>query len=500
MRLPFTRKPPAPAAAAERIEPPAPRIDPPMMRRSYKAATAHRLAGGFKAFGGTTTREETRREVKGLVSHARHAAHNFDHARAYEMLIRRHVIGPHGIRLQMDCRDTPARKDQLANDQIEAAWTKWGRKGSPTICGRWSWWSVECQVVTGIAREGGSFLRLHRGAKGGPFGLRVEALPFDLLDLDLTQALGGGAYIESGIEFDADDRPQAYYLWSAAADVSHRKARRRIRVPAADIIHVMVPEEVGQALGVPRSATALRLMNMGESYGKAALEAAHFGAAAMMFFTRDDKSGEIADYDNNDGPPIDTIEAGSILDLPPGVTPVPHAPKYPEAAIEPFMRHMHQSEASGLGLSYETLTSDLSRANFSSLRAGKGEERDEWRMLQRAVFEGLHDVVFREWLKMALLTQAVRLPLSKFDKWDAATWRPRGWQSVNPKEDATAAEKEIALGLRSPREIVAERGRDYSDVLRETAEDRQAAKDLGLDFTPPAASPPPAPDLEELPE
>lgn len=478
------------------------KIEPPLVgRRSFRAAYHHRLAGGFNILGATTPREEVRREIRGLVGHARHAAQNFDHARAYEMLVRRHVIGHAGIRLQMDCREPDGRKDALANRRIESAWTKWGRKGSPTICGRLSWWGVECQVATAIAREGGAFVRLHRGPKGGPFGLRVEPIPFDLLDLDLTQPLAAGAYIESGIEFNADGRPLAFHFWTSAQDVAHMGVRRRFRVPASQLVHVMVPEEIGQALGVPRSATALRLMNMADAFQKSAMEAAHFGAAAMLFFKRPGDSSVLAETvgeaAEDGGPPVDRIEAGTILDLPPGVEPQPHTPHYPEAAVEPFMRNMNASTASGLGVSRETLTGDLTGANFSTLRAGKAEERDEWRMLQRAVYESLHDVVFREWLRAGMISGAIRLPFAKFDKFDAATWRPRGWPSVNPKDDATAAEKDLQNGLRSRREIIAERGREVEEVDAEIAEDQARAKELGIALGAPRASPPTDPPPEE---
>ncbi|WP_227271236.1 phage portal protein [Roseobacter weihaiensis] len=495
MKLPFFGR--QPAAVPETST----RVEPVVAQRSYRAAYSHRLAKGFTTMGAKTPREETAREIRGLVGHSRHAAHNFDHARAYEMLVRRHVIGQNGIRLQMRITDPDGRPDKLANEKIEAGWKKWGRKGSPSICGRLSFWGIECQIATAIAREGGAFVRLHRGRKGGPFGLRLEPILFDLLDLDLTQPMAGGGYIESGIEFDEDGRPLAFHIWETSPGSSHMGTRHRRRIPAADMVQILIPEEIGQSLGIPRSATALRLMNMADAFQKAGMEAAHFGAAAMLFFKRNADSSVLSGTDDtadDGGPPIDRIEAGTILNLPPGVEPVRPDSHYPDAAVEPFMRNMNASTAAGLGVSRETLTGDLTGANFSSLRAGKGEERDEWRMLQRAFFESFHDVVFQAWLETALLTQAIGLPIEKIDKFDAAEWRPRGWPSVNPKDDATAAEKDLALGLRSRREIAAERGRDIEEVDKEIAEDKERAERLKLNLgSSPPKPPGPAPNQED---
>jgi lambda family phage portal protein len=480
-------------APPARVDPPVTRTDVPKVRRSYMAARPDRLTRGFGHLFASSPRAELREEIRGLVQHARHAAHNFDLARSYEMLFRRHVVGPAGIRLQMDVRDAPDRPDQVANAIIERAWSRWCRAENCTISGALSWWGVECQVATAIAREGGAFVRLHRR---GRFALQVEPLPFDLLAIDQTAPLRGGGYVEGGIEFDDDGRPVAFRFWRRHPAETHFVDRREVRrVPAAEVVHVWVPEEIGQALGVPRSATALRLMNMINRYQESAMVAANYGAAAMIFFSqRQESDGQLTGVDDvHADVPIDEIEAGTMAMLPPGVEPHPHTPHYPDAAIEPFVRHMSTTTAAGLGVSAETLTGDLSRANFSSLRAGKAEERDEWRMLQRAIYEGLHDRVFREWLPAAMVAGEVPLPMAKLDKFLAPVWRPRGWPSVNPKDDATANEVEVRLGLRSRTEIVAERGRDFADVCAERQLEEADMRAKGLDPSlgdTPAATPP----------
>lgn len=484
MKWPFSR-------ASKTPEPATPhRREPALHKRSFRAAYPDRLASGFSFFG-PTTRDETRREIRGLVNHSRHAAQNFDTQRSYEMLFRRHVIGPNGIRLQMNVRDPGGQKDRVANTNIQDGWAKWGKMGSPSICGRLSWWGIECQMATAIAREGGAFMRIYEGRGRGPYGIQVEPIPFDLLDLDLTHPLPGGAYVESGIEFDADGRVLAYHIWSVPQSDGHRNVpRRRIRVPQRQMIYVLVPEEIGQALGIPRSATALRLMNMSEKYQESAMAAANYGAAQMVFFEQENSSGQLGGTPADANVPIDEIEAGTLAMLPPGVKANYSNPHYPDAAVEPFMRYMGTSQAAGLGVAYETLTADLSRANFSSLRAGKGEERDEWRMLQRAVFEGLHDQVFARWLPVAILSGRLRLPIAKLDKFMAPIWRPRGWQSVNPKDDATANANDLASGAKSLTEIIADRGRSLEDVLDERAADRAAFEERSL----------PVPDWMALPD
>lgn len=486
------------ALAALRAKAEKPRVEPTVAapsRREFLGARPDRLAGRFSVFAAASPREEVRRDLRGLVAHARFAAQNVDYIRGFEKLVRRHVVGPQGIRLQMQAKDPNGRLDEGANAEIESAWLRWGKRGTCTVCGRLSWWNVENIAATMLAREGNLLLRVVEGVEAGPFRFRVEVLSLDLLDLDMVETLGGGAWVEGGVEFDAEGRVRAYHLWSAhPGDRVARRSLRRVRVPAESIIHVFRPVEAMQALGVPESHTALRRFNMIGAYEEAALAAAHYGAANMLLLETEDDAGGAATapggFDRD--PPIDEIAAGTTATLPPGTKVANWSPNYPDGEMPPFVKHMIRGGATGLGVSYASLSSDLEGANFSSLRAGLGEERDEWRMWQRDLFTGLHAEVFARWLPNAITAGEVRLPFSKLDKFNAATWRPRGWRSVNPKDDATANESDLANNLRAPSDIAGERGEDFAEVVGRIVADRALLAKAGLSLAP--SQSPRAPD------
>lgn len=470
---PATRTPPimTPPAIVGEVEGPG--------ARAFKAARPGRLTGGFGFLGGAgiSSRDETRRDLRGLLAHSRFAAQNIDYVRSYEMMVRRHVVGRAGIALQMDARDPGGAVDRQANDKIETAWDRWGRRGTATPCGRLSWWNVENVAATMLAREGNFLLRVHCGHGFGPFGFQVAPIAFDLLDLEHSEDLRDGRYIRSGIEFDAYHRPLAYHLFTAHPTETQGIAKRRkVRVPADDIIHAWRPTEPEQEFGVPQSHTALRRFNMLARYEESALAAAHYGAAVAAFFKQDADDSPTAAPAEADIP--DEITPGMTAMLPPGVDLANWSPNYPNGEMPAFNKAMLRGGAAGLGVSYAGLTSDMEGANFSSLRDGRGEERDEWRMFQRDLFETLHAEVFRRWLPFAL--EASGLPLVKRDKFDAATWRPRSWPSVNPKEDATANEMDLRNGLKAPSQIVADRGEDFETTVRRTAADLALLREAGV--------------------
>ncbi|MEO0680387.1 MAG: phage portal protein [Pseudomonadota bacterium] len=463
--------------------------------RKYLAARPDRLVGGFDAFGASSPRAEIRRSIRGLVSHARHGARNIDYLRNFEGMSRRNVVGLKGIQLAPRPKRPDGSLDVDLKKTVAEAWSKWCETGNATVCGRLGWWHVERMAATMMQREGNFLLRMREGPSYGPHGFQVEPLPLDVVDLDLVQTLSGGRYIDGGIEFDARGRPVAVHMWTHHPDDYHGAQRRkRIRVAARDLIHVYDPTEPMQALGVPASHTALRRLNMVGRYEEAALTAAHYGAANVAAVKRE-ASDEGPAYDD-DGEMPETIEAGMVWELPPGADLANWTPNYPDGEMPEFVGHMLRGGAAGLGVAYSTLAGDLRQANFSSLRAGLDGERDGWRDLQRLLFEGMHRPVFRRWVGLATLTGG--LPISPVDIERAeacATWRPRGWPSVNPKDDAAKDDADLRNRLRSPSEIAAARGEDFEEIVERLAADIETLEAAGIPLPeaiakPKAAAPP----------
>lgn len=223
---------------------------------AFKAARPGRLTGGFNFLGGAgiSSRDETRRDLRGLLAHSRFAAQNIDYVRSYEMMVRRHVVGRAGIAMQMDARDPGGAVDRIANDRIESAWATWGKRGNATPCGRLSWWNVENIAATMLAREGNCLLRTLTGPDRGPHGFQVMPINFDLLDLEHSADLRDGRFIRGGIEFDAYHRLLAYHLFTAhPTETQGVGRRRRIRVDAEEIIHAWRPTEPEQEFGILQS-------------------------------------------------------------------------------------------------------------------------------------------------------------------------------------------------------------------------------------------------------
>jgi lambda family phage portal protein len=186
---------------------------------------------------------------------------------------------------------------------------------------------------------------------------------------------------------------------------------------------------------------------------------------------------------------IAEAEAGQFEELPSGVNFQAFDPTHPSGNYAPFIKAALRGVASGLNVSYNTLANDLEGVNYSSIRAGLLEEREEWKTIQGWLIEHVISRIFEEWLPMAMLSGKLELPANKIDKFTAVEWRGRRWPWVDPLKDVQASILSVNNGFKSRRRIIAEGGGDIEDTVAEIAEDKQLANSKGLSFPFPQSSP-----------
>jgi len=241
-----------------------------------------------------------------------------------------------------------------------------------------------------------------------------------------------------------------------------------------------------------------RLKMLG-GYEESELVAARISASKMGFFTSaagDDYQG---DGEGADGRIQMDIAPGSFEQLPAGVDFKPFDPQHPSTAFRDFEKAMLRGIASGLGVSYTSLANDLEAVSYSSIRQGLLEERDYWRTVQHWTIEHFCAPVYARWLRQTLDAGVVNLPPAKYEKFAATMWVPRGWQWVDPRNEAEAQITAINNGLMTRTQALAERGLDIEDVLRERqAEDEMLAEfGISLPGGTASAAPPAAPPAQE---
>jgi lambda family phage portal protein len=459
--------------------------------RSFAGAQTDRLFSDWTGDIGPMD-DYLKRDLVKLRSNSRRLAMNNDYFKQFLRMVRRNVVGPTGVKLQNRSRDDNGNLDEFANQIIEQGWTDWGKRGICTVCGKYSWFDVLCMSVMNVSRDGEVLLREVRGFPN-KFGYALQLIPADCLDHRLFKSMPNGGDVFMGIERNKWKKPLAYHLKVKPSD---RGSARYERVPASEIIHLYVPEDMDQSRGLPWAHTAIRRLGMLGGYEEAALVAARAGAAKMGFYQQREEGasfGPEGTEKDDQGNFIDEAIPGHFDILPAGYEFKQFDPSYPNGEMPFFMKSVLRGAASGLGVTYNGIASDLEGVNFSSMRGGVQDERDEWMILQAWLVESLIDKVFSSFLEQALLTGSIPLPLRKFDKFNAPVWFPRRWKWVDPDKDSKAAERDINLGVISRTRVAAEQGRDVRDVFEELAAEQKLADEMGVRLGDPLQSTGPVP-------
>ena len=456
--------------------------------RSFTAARMDRLTAGWLATT-SSINQELRGDLDKLRSRARDLSKNNDYARKFKRMVSANLVGPAGFRYQARVMDGPNRSDELANNALESAFADWGRRGKCEITGRMSFADL-CRALAGDAAiDGELLLRKIRGAAAGnAYGFALQHLDIDRLDTlyNVAPADGRNAVV-MGIEIDAYRRPVAYHLFTSHPNDGISGGRARERVPASEIIHGFLVEYPEQVRGAPwMSAAILTLHHLGE-FEQSALLAARKGADTLGFFVSPDGTPPpIGDTTGENDEPITVSVPGHYDTLPDGYDFKPYDSRYPDTMLEAFCKNYIRRAASGLSVAYNSLANDLEGVNFSSIRAGVLEERDQWMALQGWMIECLLEPIFDEWLGMALLNGAIvmpngsPLPAAKRDKFAARSWQGRRWPWVDPLKDIEASLAAIRAGLQSPYNIANQMGLDLDEVMADLARANAAAGAAGL--------------------
>lgn len=452
---------------------------PRRSRRGFAAAKSDRLFQGWTV-SNKSADAELFAALRILRARSRDLALNDDYVGRFLAMVKANVVGPRGIGLQNRAREDNGTLDKVANQLIESGWKDWGEPGTCTIDGRLSWVDACALFIETVARDGECFVRMLRGPQYGRFGFALQFLDADLVDETYNEALKNGRTIRLSIEYNELDRPLAYHFLRKHPNAVFTTIdlNRRERIPAAEVIHGYLSRRVEQGRGYPWTAQSLRRLKMLAGYEQAELVAARVGASKMGFFLEPAAEEYVGDDTEDEFNPITEADPGTFDRLPAGTDFKSWTPEHPVAAYEAFTLAILRGAASGLGVSYVGLSNDLRGVSYSSIRQGALDERDHWRMLQTWIVEHLVGPVFRNWLEMALTTQAVRLPIGKLAKFHAPIWRPRGWTWIDPLKEVKANTEAIQNNLKSLAAALAEQGIDIEDVLL----DNQIATELAAGY------------------
>jgi len=466
--------------------------------RTYSAGVVNRLTNGWGSGIGTFSRSmdaETRYTLRVMRARSRDLYQNNDYFKKFIKIVVKNIIGPKGITLQIKAKNSDGTLDSQANKIIKDGFLAWGKRGICDVTGKMSWKDCQRLFIQTVATDGEVLVRKIRGFNN-KFRFAIQFIEADHLDENYNSVLENGHEIRMGVEFDVWDRPVAYHiLVKHPGDYTYQRAGNRYEVvPASEMIHAFMAERPRQSRGVPWGHTAMtRLNNLG-GYEEAAIISKRTSASKMGFLSPpvDAEGNYEGDDTTESGDLISEVDPGAIELLPPGYTFSKFDPSEPGGDYDPFMKRTLKGIASGLDVSYHKIGSDLEGVNYASARAGELDDRDTWRTIQDWTVETLNDDIFACWLdvqlmvgKTLLTANGASLPYAKYDQFNAADHRPRGWDWPDPLKDQLANEKGLANRINTRTRMAAEMGEDLEEIFSELAQEKVLAQKYGIELIEP---------------
>jgi len=449
--------------------------------RGYSGAISSRLTGDW--LNPTTTGdEEIRRDLQKLRNRCRELERNNDYVRRYLNGLESNVIGSAGIILQMKVEDAPLQYDERANREIEQAWQKWCNRKYTTPTGQHSWLDTCKLALRSTARDGDVMLHLLRGYSNEQ-GFAVQLIEADRLDLHHNNyKMEGGGQIRMGVELTSLGKPVSYHVLTSHPGETNDTYRKRIAIPADDVIHLYNPERISQTRGTPWMVSAMTRLQMLAGYEESELVASRVSASKMGFLIKDANAEHYTGEEDTDYNLIMEAEPGSIEELPTGMTFQEWSPSHPTTAYKDFVKSTLRGISAGLNVSYNMLANDLEGVNYSSIRAGLFDEREHYKTVQNWFIDSFVQPVFEAWLETMMLNGSFTFGINRFDKMNKPKWCPRRWPWIDPLKDIQANVLAMNNGLQAKRNIINATGGDIEDIYSTIAADKQLAEDKGLVF------------------
>jgi lambda family phage portal protein len=435
-------------------------------QRKFDAAAVTRRTEGWRATGASPN-NETIAVLSRLRDRSRELVRNNAYAKRAIQVIKNNTIGT-GI------RPTPSIASPENLKKIKDLWWRWAETPECDWNGKETFYGLQKMVIAAVAQDGEVIIRKRRAnSKNGLLPVKLQVCEADQIDDSKENAtLPDGGWIIQGVEFDKNGKLVAYWLYDRHPGDS--LSLYSTRVPSSEVLHVYLQDRPGQVRGVPWSTSIMIKLRDFDDFEDAQLMQQKVAACFAVIITSDDTGGTIVSNNSTDSGLSERVEPGIIQHAKPGeAVNVVNPPT--TTGQDSFSRKVLQAIAAGYGISYESLTGDLSNVNFSSGRMGWLEMHrniQEWQA--RIMITQFCDPVWK-WF-----TDAAKISGKVQDSDIIADWTPPRREMIDPVKEINGLSQLVQNGFDSWQDVVRQLGYDPDLLLEQMKEDIDRFDKSGL--------------------
>lgn len=463
--------------------------------------------------------EEARRSFMPATAHARHMASVSGYISYGCELMTAWICGGDGLRLNLspDFEELGWTADEARvwSQSAEKLFAEWSNDAASCDArGQSKFGQLQSQAVRSYLLTGDIIAHLDYGPKRAA-AWRTSVNLIDPLRLRVPPWTQQGVILRDGIEFDLRGRAQAYWLRPVASN--SQPERLPVYGPGNKVMVChRFDGDPNAVRGVSPLASAIGGILQSMSAADAGVLAAHLAAAILGTITSDLPSEAVsrqlggdgsdflarmmeqrvawheglkkakADVQIGHGARIVHLTSGERLEL--------HGSKNGFSDYALILENGLREAARALGLSYEALTSDKSKASYASLKYAAVETRSIVERRRKLLIEPFCEFALANVLEEAIATGRLRFkaplryrdltPLDAFRELRRFACRAEwvGPQMPDPDElkSARAAQLRVQAGLSSLSDEISSMGRDPDATLDKIAADREALKRRGI--------------------
>lgn len=360
----------------------------------------------------------------------------------------------------------PSGRSRARSANALELWNAWASTTACDFDGRLNFYGLQRLAMETIAESGEVVILRQPAASvdGLPIPMRLHVLEPDYIDTNRNGLVAGGGPIIDGIEFDTQGRRVAYWLYSShpgAPGVQRLMATRfeSVRVPADRVLHIYRVDRPGQVRGVPWLASAITRLKDLDDFEDAELMQQKVAACFGAFVTDMDGAGTAISKQDDADEELEHLEPGHIAYLPPGKQVTFAQP--PAVQDSSFSERGLRRIAVSIGVTYEDLTGDYSKVNFSSARLARmahWANVNEWRW--HMLIPQLCDGVWSWAMQLAV-------GMEDWPAAPAAQWAAPPMPILEPDKEGLAYQRLVRIGAMTWPQMVRELGEDPATQLDE---------------------------------
>lgn len=325
--------------------------------------------------------------------------------------------------------------------------------------------------------------RVRKPTPSNPIPLALQVLEPDFIDTNRDEVKTDSnnrvvTKVIQGIKYDQQGHILGYYLFEKHPGSRFNSSIKSHFVSYDQLIHIHDFRRPGEVRAVPRLSPIIQRLQNIDQYEDAELEKQKVAALFSAFYKNVD-GDDLRSVKDTEVP--SHMEPGTIEFLPDNYDVEFSNPPSKEGYSE-FMRQQLLAISSALGITYESLSSDLRQTSFSSGRIGQHEMTRNIESIQDDIF--IPQMCERVW---EWFIEALSLTTSEGNVAAVtATWHRPARFIVDPKSETEADKEAVRCGFKTLPGIQRDRGQDPDLIMQEIIENNKLLddNDIILDTDP----------------